>query len=143
MRKEKNTMDKKIGVVAVLAVIAVVAGILVFKKPSTTTPPTTTNNNNDNTTNTNNSATENFPGVAVGSMSVKVTKVVGSQVFYMSAGKETSVTVDSSTKIVKQVNDNGIFKDVTIKFSDIKTGQIIEITPGKTAGSVKNIRVLQ
>jgi len=127
-------MDKKIALVAVAAVIAVVLGIVVFKNPQTPTPV-----NNSPTGNSSDPTVMDNPAT---SMPVKVLKIEGQKITYSSFNKQQTVTVGANTKIVKQVNDKGVFKDVEIKLSDIKTSQFIQIFMDSSGTQVKTIRVL-
>lgn len=135
-------MDKKTTLVVAVVAVAIVSGLLIFSKPQA---PTNTQSTPDKSAVTQPTAKlpDTVPGVMPGSVMGKIQKIVGQQVFYVSLAKELSVTVGADTQIVKQVNNNGVFKDVVIKLSDLKAGQIIEISFGASQDTAKLIRVLQ
>ncbi len=84
-----------------------------------------------------------MPGQLTGNITVKVDKIDSGKIFYTQGGTQRSVTVTSGTKIVRQVNINGVYKDEIISSADIQAGQILELDNVSANGDVSGIRILK
>ena len=125
-------MNKKIELIAVILIVIGVVGIWVLKNPVISDHPSSKKSE------------VRVPGPGLpGSVMEKVQRVEGQKIFLTWIGKDKSVTVTADTKIIKQVNNNGFFKDVEGKLSDIKPSQIIEIITDTSGNKAKSIRVLE
>jgi len=110
---------------------------LVFKQPKPGV------NNTPAPGNTSNSSNKPAVDPALGSIPVKVVKIEGQKIIYSSFNQEKTVTVEADAKIVKLVEEKGVFKEVRIKLSDIKPSQFIQITFGSSASQATMIKLLQ
>jgi hypothetical protein len=116
------------------AVIVIVVGFIVI-----------TSSKNKETTHTDKptvaletAVTDKIMGFTTG----RVDRVESGKIYATILGRNRTINTDRNTQIVKQVNEKGVFKDVPINLTDIKTGNMIEVTFAKT-DLAQTVRVLQ